>query len=104
MPMCPEVAISVLATVKIGAVIIPIFSGYGAEAIATRLQDAEAKVLICADGFYRRGQVVPMKETADKALVSSPTVTKVIVHRRVVHEIPWTPARDQVRQALPQDD
>src|SRR6195256_4523583 len=104
MPMCPEVAISVLATVKIGAVIIPIFSGYGAEAIATRLQDAEAKVLICADGFYRRGQVVPMKETADKALVTCPTVTKVIVHRRVVREIPWTHGRDQVWEVLLEDE
>jgi acetyl-CoA synthetase len=104
MPMCPEVAISVLATAKIGAVIIPIFSGYGAEAIATRLQDAEAKVLICADGFYRRGQVVPMKETADKALVTCPTVTKVIVHRRVVREIPWTHGRDQVWEVLLEDE
>jgi acetyl-CoA synthetase len=104
MPMCPEVAISVLATVKIGAVIIPIFSGYGAEAIATRLQDAEAKVLICADGFYRRGQVVPMKETADRALVSCPTVTKVIVYRRVVREIPWTHGRDQVWEVLLEDE
>src|SRR3989442_8174225 len=96
MPMCPEVAISVLATAKIGAVILPLFSGYGPEAIATRLQDGEAKVLICADGFYRRGQVVPMKETAEPALVSSPTVTKVIVHRRVVREIPLNHALDQV--------
>ena len=104
MPMCPEVAISVLATAKIGAVIIPIFSGYGAEAIATRLQDAEAKVLICADGFYRRGQVIPMKETADRALVNCPTVTKVIVHRRVVREIPWTHGRDQVWEVLLEDE
>src|SRR6202140_4415496 len=88
MPMCPEVAISVLATVKIGAVIIPLFSGYGPEAIANRLRDGEAKLLICADGFYRRGQVVPMKETVDKALVSCPTVTRVIMHRRAVREVP----------------
>src|SRR6266576_418694 len=67
MPMCPEVAVSVLATAKIGAVIIPLFSGYGPEAIASRLRDGEAKVLICADGFYRRGHVVPMKETPDRA-------------------------------------
>src|SRR5437879_11046304 len=78
MPMCPEVAVSVLATAKIGAVIIPLFSGYGPDAIATRLRDGEAKVLICADGFYRRGHVVAMKETADRALVSCPTVKKVI--------------------------
>ena len=103
MPMCPEVAISLLATAKIGAVIIPLFSGYGPEAIATRLRDGEAKVLICADGFYRRGQVVPMKETADRALVSCPSVKKVIVHRRVVREIPWTHGRDQVWEVLLED-
>src|SRR2546426_1206008 len=103
MPMCPEVAISILAAAKIGAVIIPLFSGYGPEAIATRLRDGEAKVLICADGFYRRGQVVAMKETADRALVSCPTVKKVIVHRRVVREIPWTHGRDEVWEVLLED-
>ncbi len=101
--MCPEVAISVLGAAKIGAVIIPLFSGYGPEAIATRLRDGEAKVLICADGFYRRGQVVAMKETADRALVSCPTVKKVIVHRRVVREIPWTHGRDEVWEVLLED-
>ncbi len=104
MPMCPEVAVSVLAVAKIGAVIIPLFSGYGPEAIATRLRDGEAKVLICSDGFYRRGQVVPMKETADRALVSCPSVKKVIVHRRVVREIPWTHGRDENWEVLLEDD
>jgi len=104
MPMCPEVAISVLATAKIGAVIIPLFSGYGAEAIANRLRDGEAKLLICADGFYRRGQVIPMKETADKALASCPTVTRVIMHRRVVREVPWTHGRDYVWEVLLEDE
>jgi acetyl-CoA synthetase len=104
MPMCPEVAVSVLAAAKVGAVIIPLFSGYGPEAIATRLRDGEAKILICADGFYRRGQVVPMKETADRALVSCPTVKKVIVHRRVVREIPWTHGRDAVWEVLLEDE
>ncbi|HET6310906.1 MAG TPA: AMP-binding protein [Candidatus Nitrosotalea sp.] len=104
MPMCPEVAISVLATAKVGAVIIPLFSGYGAEAIANRLRDGEAKLLICADGFYRRGQVIPMKETADKALASCPTVTRVIMHRRVVREVPWTHGRDYVWEVLLEDE
>jgi acetyl-CoA synthetase len=104
MPMCPEVAVSVLAAAKIGAVIIPLFSGYGPEAIATRLRDGEAKVLICADGFYRRGQVVPMKETADRALVSCPSVKKVIVYRRVVREIPWSHGRDENWEVLLEDD
>jgi acetyl-CoA synthetase len=104
MPMCPEVAISVLATAKIGAVIIPLFSGYGPEAIASRLNDGEAKLLICADGFYRRGKVVPMKETADKALVSCPTVTRVLMHRRVVREVPWTHGRDYVWEVVVDDE
>jgi acetyl-CoA synthetase len=104
MPMCPEVAISVLATAKIGAVIIPLFSGYGPEAIASRLRDGEAKVLICADGFYRRGQVVPMKETANKALVSCPSVTRVIMHRHVVRDVPWTHGRDHVWEVLLEDE
>src|SRR5216684_1914751 len=104
MPMCPEVAISVLATAKIGAVIIPLFSGYGPEAIASRLRDGEAKLVICADGFYRRGQVVPMKETLDKALVSCPTVTRVIMHRRVVREVPWTHGRDYVWEVVVEDE
>jgi acetyl-CoA synthetase len=104
MPMCPEVAISVLATAKIGAVIIPLFSGYGPEAIASRLRDGEAKLVICADGFYRRGQIVPMKETLDKALVSCPTVTRVIMHRRVVREVPWTHGRDYVWEVVDESD
>src|SRR5436305_402095 len=104
MPMCPEVAVAVLAVAKVGAVIIPLFSGYGPDAIATRLNDGEAKLLICADGFYRRGKVVPMKETADKALASCPSVKKVIVHRRVVREIPWNHARDLVWEVLLEDE
>ncbi|MGH7762121.1 MAG: AMP-binding protein [Candidatus Dormibacteraceae bacterium] len=104
MPMCPEVAISLLAIAKIGAVIIPLFSGYGPEAISSRLRDGEAKLVICADGFYRRGQVVPMKETLDKALVSCPTVTRVIMHRRVVREVPWTHGRDYVWEVVVEDE
>ena len=103
MPMCPEVAVAVLAAAKIGAVVIPLFSGYGPEAIATRLRDGEAKILVCADGFYRRGQVVAMKETADRALVGCPTVKKVIVFRRVVRDIPWTHGRDENWELLLED-
>src|SRR5436190_23237604 len=67
LPMIPECAIATLAVSAIGAVYTPIFSGYAAEAIAGRLRDCEASVLITADGFRRRGQVVRMKETADAA-------------------------------------
>ena len=97
LPLTIECAVSVLAIGSIGAIFIPIFSGYGAEAIAGRLRDAEATVLICADGFYRRGQIVPMKETADAAADAAPSVGAVVVVDRVaraypkrVRDVPWS--------------
>lgn len=83
MPLTYECVVAVLAIGSLGAVFIPIFSGYGADAIAGRLRDCEASTLICADGFYRRGQVVPMKEAADAAADAAPTVKRVIVADRV---------------------
>ncbi len=59
MPMIPETVAATLACGKLGAIYMPVFSGYGAEAVATRLQDSEARVLITADGYFRRGKVVP---------------------------------------------
>jgi len=88
LPLTVECAVAVLAIGAIGAVFIPIFSGYGAEAIAGRLRDAGAKVLICADGFYRRGQIVKMKETADEAADGAPSVDAVIVVDRVGRAYP----------------
>jgi acetyl-CoA synthetase len=83
MPMTYECVVAVLAVGMIGAIYIPIFSGYGADAIAGRLRDCDASVLICANGFYRRGQVVPMKETADAAVAAVPSITHVIVAERI---------------------
>jgi acetyl-CoA synthetase len=94
MPLVPETATALLACAKLGAISLPLFSGYGATAIASRLNDCQATVLLCADGFHRRGQVVPMKETADRALAETPTVEHVVVLRRVGAEVPWTPGRD----------
>jgi acetyl-CoA synthetase len=95
MPMSPEIVAATLACAKLGAIYLPIFSGYGAEAVATRLQDAGAKVLLTADGFLRRGAPVPMKETADEAAERSPTVEKVVVWRRLGRaDAPWDDARD----------
>ena len=94
MPMSPEIAIALLAIAKIGGVILPLFSGYGAGAVATRLADADAKAVFVSDGSYRRGRVVTMKQVADEALKQVPSVQHVIVHRRVGADIPWTEGRD----------
>jgi len=95
LPMSPEAAIATLAVVRLGAIYTPCFSGYGAQAVASRLQDCEAKVLITADGFHRRGQVVRLKETADEAAAACPSVRHVVVARRLGREVPWTPGRDR---------
>jgi acetyl-CoA synthetase len=94
MPMVPEVCIASLACSKVGAIFTPIFSGYAAPAIAARLNDCEAKLLITADGFYRRGRVVPMKEIADEAVLEAPSVERVLVYRRIGREVPWDGSRD----------
>jgi acetyl-CoA synthetase len=91
LPMLPETAITVLALGKLGAIYTPIFSGYGAPAVASRLRDCEASVLITADGFRRRGGIVPLKETADAAVADAPTVRRVLVVRRLGPDAPATP-------------
>jgi acetyl-CoA synthetase len=95
LPMSPEAAIATLAVVRIGAIYTPCFSGFGAGAVASRLSDCEATLLITADGFYRRGQVVKLKETADEAVAQCPSVQTVLVYRRLGGEIPWTAGRDR---------
>ena len=95
MPMAPETVAATLACAKLGAVYLPIFSGYGADAVATRLQDAGAKVLVTADGTLRRGKVVRMKETADEAAALSPSIRSVIVWPRLGRDdLPWREDRD----------
>jgi len=88
LPMGIECVIAVLAVGALGAIYTPIFSGYGAEAIAGRLRDCEASVVICADGFHRRGAVVPMKETADTAADGAPSVKIVVVAERLGRAYP----------------
>jgi acetyl-CoA synthetase len=83
MPMTYECVVAVLAVGFIGAAYIPIFSGYASEAIAGRLRDCDAVALITSDAFFRRGQVVPMKQTADAAVANVPSIRHVIVAQRV---------------------
>jgi acetyl-CoA synthetase len=83
LPMLPETVVACLAVAKVGAIFLPIFSGYGAEAIAVRLLDADAKALICADGFLRRGSVVPMRETALDAVAKAGSVHTLVVVPRL---------------------
>jgi acetyl-CoA synthetase len=100
MPMIPETTAALMAVAKIGAIGLPIFSGYAAEAVAIRLVDASAKALITADGCYRRGKVVDMKKVAEEARARAPSVETIVVVPRLggefrpqgAHEIAW-PAR-----------
>jgi acetyl-CoA synthetase len=88
MPMVPEIAVVLLAIAKIGGVILPLFSGYGAGAIASRLADADAVAVFAADGQFRRGEALAMKPTLDAALAEVPTVRKVIVYRNAGLKVP----------------
>jgi acetyl-CoA synthetase len=94
LPMSQEAVLAVLAASRIGAIYTPCFSGFGAPAVATRLQDCDAKVLLTADAFMRRGNVIPMKQTADAAVATCPSIEHVIVYRRTGATIPWTAGRD----------
>lgn len=94
MPPLPEAAVTIMACAKIGAVAVPAFSGYGSESLATRLQSAEAKVLVTADSTTRRGKTVPMKVIADGALASSPSVRHLVVIRASGENVEMEPVRD----------
>ncbi|MFN3741180.1 MAG: AMP-binding protein, partial [Anaerolineales bacterium] len=100
MPMTPEIAIALLAIARIGGVILPLFSGYGAGAIVTRLQDAEAKALFTADGAFRRGRAVEMKSIADEAAAQVPSLRYLIVLPRTGQPVSMTPGRDHWWQEL----
>jgi acetyl-CoA synthetase len=82
LPMIPEAAIAMLACARIGAVHSVIFGGFSAESVRDRVNDAKAKVIITADGGYRRGQVVPLKRMADEAMAETPSVQHCVVVQR----------------------
>jgi len=91
MPMCPELVTAFFAIIKVGGIVLPLFSGYGADAVTTRLQDAGVKMLMTADGFWRRGQAVRMKDTADAAIAAAPSVERVIVTPRIGADVMMGP-------------
>ena len=98
LPMIPEAAIAMLACARIGAIHSVVFGGFSPESLRDRINDAEAKVLITADGSYRRGQIVPLKRNADRAIAETPSIEHVVVVRRIgdaAEELaPMTPGRD----------
>lgn len=94
MPMTPEIVIAFLAIARIGGIILPLFSGYGAGAIVSRLADAGARALFTADGFHRRGQLVAMKPIADEAAAQVSTLQHLIVLRRAGNDVALQPGRD----------
>jgi acetyl-CoA synthetase len=96
MGMVPELAIAMLACAKIGAAHSVVFGGFSAEALRERINDAKAKVVVTADGAWRRGTVVPLKASVDEALTGTPTIEKVVVYERVgkAAQISMKPGRD----------
>jgi acetyl-CoA synthetase len=100
MPMVPEVISILYGCFKVGAIAVPIFSGFGVDATATRIGDAECSVLFTGDGFYRRGSHVTLKEAADDAIEGAGHVEHTVVYDRLGlasdGEIPWDDDRDEL--------
>ncbi len=94
MPMVPELVIAMLACTRIGAPHMVVFGGFSGEALAGRIQDCKAKVLVTSDGGFRRGKFVDLKVHADEAVAHCPTIRNVVVHRRANLQTSMTPGRD----------
>jgi acetyl-CoA synthetase len=90
LPMIPEAAIAMLACTRLGAPHTVVFGGFSAEALADRIKDSRAKVVITADGGWRRGQIVPLKDNVDRAIEGT-TVERVLVVKRCSNAVKWTP-------------
>lgn len=94
LPMIPEAVVSMLACARIGAAHSVVFGGFSADAIATRIQDADAKLVITSDGGYRRGKPSALKPAVDEAVSRVEGVDKVLVVRRTGQDVAWTEGRD----------
>jgi acetyl-CoA synthetase len=94
LPMIPEAAVAMLACARIGATHSVVFGGFSAEALRDRMNDAQASVVVTADGGYRRGAIVPLKANVDAAVAESPSVKDVVVVRRTGEGVAMHPGRD----------
>ena len=94
LPMIPEAAVAMLSCARIGAAHSVVFGGFSSQALADRINDAEAKVLITADGGYRRGEVFELKPAADEAIASTPTIKHVVVVKRGGNKVNMVAGRD----------
>ena len=94
MPMILETVVTMLACARIGAVFTVVFSGFGAGALSERINDSHARILFTADGGYRNGKIIPLKEIADSALENCPAIDTVIVVRRTGKEVSMKENRD----------
>ncbi len=94
LPMTADVVVALFACLRIGAVAIPVFSAFGPEALATRLRDAGAVVLITADGGFRRGKIAPIKPAADAAIATVPSIRRQIVLCHAGNPVSWKAGRD----------
>src|SRR5690606_407252 len=95
LPMVPEAAVVMLAAAKIGAIVAPFFSGFGPDPVRERLLDSRAALMVTADGFERRGRLVPLKETADAAAADAPGLRTVLVVRRLGRDLALVEGRDE---------
>jgi acetyl-CoA synthetase len=95
MPMVPEAVISMLACARLGVIHTVIFGGFSSEAIKDRVNDCQARVVITADGGWRRGKIIELKANVDRALPGTPTVEKVIVLKRTGQDVPMVEGRDR---------
>ena len=94
LPMIPELPITMLACAKIGAIHTIVFSGFSSGGLNSRVNDAEAKVVVTADGFFRRGKPLPLKPNVDEAMKTAPSVKKVVVVKRTGVSVPMQEGRD----------
>jgi len=94
MPLIPEAVVAMLACARVGAIHSVVFGGFSAESLRARIEDAEAKLVITADGGYRKGAVFNLKDAVDEAVSQTPTVEKVLVVKRGGNDVAWTDGRD----------